>query len=112
MKRRTFRTLMAPDAAILTWLFFGSAKRQPKAQPTAPTTSQETNAAEVVHLARAAASLIAHGDLHSAAWRLADAGLLLRQIIDAQDAPNLHSLTGYARRTGRGAILPMEGPHQ
>lgn len=73
---------------------------------TAPTAEDAT------HLATAAASLIAQGDLLSAAWRLADAGLILRQLIEEQDPPGLHSLTGYARRTGRGAILPMEGPRK
>jgi hypothetical protein len=39
------------------------------------------------------------------AWRIADCGLMIRQLIDRTGCK---SIIGYDRLTGRGAILPSE----
>lgn len=66
-------------------------------------------AKEAAHLAKIAAQLIETGDLHSAAWRLADAGLLLRRQLEENNAatdPHHVWLCGFNEPTGRGAMLP------
>ena len=58
---------------------------------------------EVVNLLETAAMLIWHGETPNAAWRVADAGLLLRETLEADK----HTcLIGLDQITGRGAALP------
>ncbi len=66
-------------------------------------------AREAAHLAKMAAQLIESGDIHSAAWRLADAGLLLRRAMEeakADSEPHHVWICGFNEPTGRGAMLP------
>lgn len=65
--------------------------------------------AEALQLAEAAASIMRNGgDVTSAAWRLADAGLMLRRHLTIElPHDDLRSLCGYDEPTGRGAMLPM-----
>jgi hypothetical protein len=51
--------------------------------------------------------LIGSGSLDRAAWRLADAGLMLRQRLESMGRTDL---TGLDEVTGLGALLPQEEP--
>lgn len=64
---------------------------------------------EAARLAAMAAQLIEAGDIHSACWRLADAGALLRLALEdakADTEPHHVWLCGFNEPTGRGALLP------
>lgn len=58
---------------------------------------------EIASLLETAAMLIRHGETANAAWRVADAGLLLRQHLEEKGH---QSLIGLDQITGRGAVLP------
>lgn len=47
-----------------------------------------------------------HDEADCAAWRIADAGLLLRQLLEADK--ERQPLIGVDQPTGRGAILPQK----
>ncbi len=56
-------------------------------------------------LLRQALERIESGEHEAAAWRLADAGLMLRKVLTAKEAGDL---IGYDVPTGRGAFLPTD----
>lgn len=64
--------------------------------------------AEISELLRDAAMFIDLGNLGSACWRLADAGLVLRRRMLAK---GFHEAEGLDQPTGRGALLPPVPHH-
>jgi hypothetical protein len=64
---------------------------------------RQSKGAEIPELLRNAAELIEAGNLGSAAWRLADAGLLLRNRMVRK---GFTKAEGLDLPTGRGAMLP------
>jgi hypothetical protein len=61
---------------------------------------------QIAVLLKEALSRMQEGSPQNAAWRIADAGLLLRRSLEDSGHENL---IGLDRPTGRGAVLPDEG---
>lgn len=65
--------------------------------------SSKATLSEVHGLLREALARLDMEEPETACWRLADAGGLLRQVLEHEDYTEL---SGFDRRTGRGFVLP------
>lgn len=64
---------------------------------------------EIATMLEQAAAMIRGGQPHRAAWRVADAGVLLRDLLESMPESDL---CGLDRPTGRGAALPNRAGHE
>jgi predicted RNase H-like nuclease (RuvC/YqgF family) len=92
------------DATQKAWLDALDAPADAPQLPAVVTVDSRADLAEIENLLHGAlASLQTKGGEGSMAWRLADAGLLLRKVLEAQGKQG----TGITHATGRGALLPL-----